>query len=134
MVRLMLYDSEAPVYLLQQDNSHHLMREGHGGEGKLEIGASAHFRGKTQGASDDEDYTAPSLYAKGFDFGSQLLGGQGFPLDFKGDNVVRGPDPAQDIFSFGNLHRFLVGSGGIGSQRALSKLDDVQGTIAAQSF
>ena len=55
VVRLSFYDSTCAIERLGKDKAHHLMREGHLGEGDLLVGAVVDWLRKAVGTADDKD-------------------------------------------------------------------------------
>ena len=47
-------DAVSTVDLLEEDDSHELVREGHGGEAELIVGTFQDLVGETEGTTDDE--------------------------------------------------------------------------------
>ena len=126
MVRFVANDLETAIDLLQQDDAHHLMGEGHGGKGKFEICPPADCGRQPQRAAYDEDDAAFPLKPQFLDLCRKLRGRKPFSVDLQGDHMIGRLDFRQDRLTFRFLDCRLIRRGCVGWKKALLQLCDLQ--------
>lgn len=90
MVRFVANDLETAIDLLQQDDAHHLMGEGHGRKGKFEIARPwlICLGDSPREPAYDEDDAAFPLKPQFLDLCRKLRGRKPFSVDLQGDHMI----------------------------------------------
>ena len=103
VVGQMVDDGEGAVVLLDKEEAHHLVGEGHGGQGDLVVGALIDIGGEAVGASHNEDYALGRAVVLTLYIGGKVEGAaQGAAL-VKEHYMVGGLEPGKQGFALGGF-------------------------------
>lgn len=130
MIGLTIEDGIGSIELLNEDETNHLVGEGHWGKGDFLVGSGIDFGRKAIGSSNDED--------ESLGYGVLLLlnpvgkvdTAKGLAMLVQQDKVVGGLELAQDKLSFTSL--LLVGCEGLGVFQ-FGNGDDVKSHIVLET-
>lgn len=117
---------KAPVYLLQQYNSHHLMRKRHTGKRQLKIRPSAHISAQAQTSAYDKSDMAPSTQSQIIHLFSQFFRRKSLPSYLQADYIAALFYMLQDIFAFFVYDCLFIGGRSLIGQLGLSELGDLR--------
>ena len=93
-------DAVSTVNLLEEDDSHELVREGHGGEAELIVGTFQDLVGETEGTTDDEADVGLAGESEGIDFVGEFRRGKPLSVNCKCNQVGRIGDFGEQALAF----------------------------------
>ena len=112
MIRLSIEDGIGSIELLNEDETNHLVGEGHWGKGDFLVGPGIDFGRKAIGSSNDEDESLGNGVLLLLNPVGKVDTAKGLAMLIQQDKVVGGLELAQDKLSFTTL--LLFGCEGLG--------------------
>ena len=103
MVRQVVEYGEGTVELLGEDDTYHLVREGHLRKGNLALGKGVHLGRETVGASDDKDKTTAHGVHSLLEPLGEAYGGELLAALVEQDDVVARLDELDNLLTFALL-------------------------------
>ena len=130
VVGFTIEDGIGAIELLNEDETYHLVGEGHGGEGNLLVGSGIDIGGKAVWPSNDEDKSLGNGVLLLLNPVGKVDTAKGLAMLIQQDKVVGGLELAQDKLSFTTL--LLVGCEGLGVFQ-FGNGDDVKSHIVLET-
>ena len=106
MIRLSIEDGIGSIELLNEDETNHLVGEGHWGKGDFLVGPGIDFGRKAIGSSNDEDESLGNGVLLLLNPVGKVDTAKGLAMLIQQDKVVGGLELAQDKLSFTSLLLF----------------------------
>jgi len=130
MIRLSIEDGIGSIELLNEDETNHLVGEGHWGKGDFLVGSGIDFGRKAIRSSNDEDESLGNGVLLLLNPVGKVDTAKGLAMLIQQDKVVGGLELAQDKFSFTSL--LLFGCEGLGVFQ-FGNGDDVKSHIVLET-
>ena len=130
MIRLSIEDGIGSIELLNEDETNHLVGEGHWGKGDFLVGPGIDFGRKAIRSSNDEDESLGNGVLLLLNPVGKVDTAKGLAMLIQQDKVVGGLELAQDKLSFTSL--LLVGCEGLGVFQ-FGNGDDVKSHIVLET-
>ena len=130
MIRLSIEDGIGSIELLDEDETNHLVGEGHWGKGDFLVGPGIDFGRKAIRSSNDEDESLGNGVLLLLNPVGKVDTAKGLAMLIQQDKVVGGLELAQDKLSFTSL--LLVGCEGLGVFQ-FGNGDDVKSHIVLET-
>ena len=130
MIRLSIEDGIGSIELLDEDETNHLVGEGHWGKGDFLVGPGIDFGRKAIGSSNDEGESLGNGVLLLLNPVGKVDTAKGLAMLIQQDKVVGGLELAQDKLSFTSL--LLVGREGLGVFQ-FGNGDDVKSHIVLET-